>query len=404
MGGYRMSGPVWRERREREPMREIFVSYRREDAPSARLLCDRLRSRFGEESIFWDLDCIRPGENFLKAIEAAVQSCRVVLAIISPSWNNIDASGQHELMKPDDFVRFELLGALRAKKPIIPVRVQSAPMPTAQELPRGLKEFALLPAIELSDSRWEYDVGQLTEAICGEGRIELKRQPTSSESQPEASPMVNRPLDFTRGAVKSPWLDPKFLQARSREWEKRLQEENERKQNARQTNPPFYQTYSWWISTALSLGACIGVAFLTVPLVEWLLSNVLGWFSLSLDAATVNHPKLALALSGFGWAVVYSAVSAASYADDPAVGPKVFFLRGLIGGWVLALEDLEPDVGYVASFPFNMIVAWALSRSAAWAGFHFLGASPDMVAYTVLGIYTVPGAAWYLIVSLGQIL
>ena len=385
-------------------MREIFISYRREDVPSARLLCDRLRGRFGEGSVFWDLESIRPGDNFLTAIEAAVRSCRVVVAIISPSWNGRDASGQRELMNPNDFVRFELQAAFQAGKPIIPVRVQAAAMPAAKELPRRLKGFALINAIELSDSRWEYDVGQLTEAIRKEANIELARRPRSSESQPQAAPPAGHPTRLTDIAVGSLWRDPGFLEVRRQEWARRLQEENERKQKAREANPRFYQRSSWWVSVVLSLGACIGLALATVPAVEWFLGSVIGWFSVSLDAARVDRPILALALSGFGWAVVYSAVAAAYYADDPALGGKVFFLRGLIGGWVLWRDDLKAQAGFAGSFPLNMITAWTLSRVAAWAGFFLLGMSPNTVAYAVLGIYTVSSAAWYLLESLDDVL
>ena len=215
-------------------MNEIFISYRREDTPSARLLYYNLENIFGKERIFWDLQNIPPGENFVKAIEAAVKSCRIVLAIVGPAWNSLDETGQRELMKDTDFVRFELIQAIRDGKPIIPALVQSASMPAPEDLPRRLKDFAHFNAIELSDSRWDYDVKQLTDAVHKLAKIELKLQPKLSESQFKPhqtfrSPSLSRleslkkahPSVVGVGAIKM------LEKARHMEWEKSMQEYNE---------------------------------------------------------------------------------------------------------------------------------------------------------------------------------
>lgn len=385
-------------------MREIFISYRSEDAPIARLLSDRLRSRFGENSIFRDCEGIRPGQHFPKVLEAALQSCRVVLAIISPNWNRKDDSGRPEIMNQKDFIRFELMIAFRERKPIIPVLVQSASMPIAKELPRGLKKFTNLHAIELSDSRWEYDVKRLTEAIHTEAGLEIRPPLKLPLSQPQPSSTGISTYPFTGTTFRSPLLDPKLIETQRQERAKRLQEENERKKKARENNPPFYQRYSWWISLALNIIICIGLAFAIVPLVEWLLAGVLGWFSLSPSAALIDKPIFAVAMSGFSWGAVYSGVSAIYYADDPDQGMSVFFLHGLIWGWVLWYDDdFEPGPGLAGSFPLNVFAAWTLARSASLAGSYFLEVNPDIIAYTVLGISTALCAAWYLIDSLDSV-
>jgi hypothetical protein len=65
----------------------VFLSYRREDTRHlAGRVYDRLADRFGHARIFMDVDSIEPGADFAAAIENAVASCNVLLALIGPSW------------------------------------------------------------------------------------------------------------------------------------------------------------------------------------------------------------------------------------------------------------------------------------------------------------------------------
>jgi hypothetical protein len=61
----------------------IFICYRRDDtAGHAGRLYDYLSAHFGGEQIFIDIDVIEPGEDFVQAIESAVGSCEILLALI----------------------------------------------------------------------------------------------------------------------------------------------------------------------------------------------------------------------------------------------------------------------------------------------------------------------------------
>jgi hypothetical protein len=74
----------------RTPQRpRIFLNYRREDtAGHAGRLYDQLVARFGSETVFMDLDAIRPGSNFTETIEQALDECDVFLAVIGRGWLN----------------------------------------------------------------------------------------------------------------------------------------------------------------------------------------------------------------------------------------------------------------------------------------------------------------------------
>src|SRR5579862_959179 len=115
----------------------IFVSYRRQESSHlAGRLYDRLADRFGEDQMFMDVDTIEPGVDFAEEIFRAVASCKVLLAIIGPSWlTATDANGRRRLDDPDDIVRLEIEAALGRSVRVIPILIEGAVMPTRQDLP-----------------------------------------------------------------------------------------------------------------------------------------------------------------------------------------------------------------------------------------------------------------------------
>jgi TIR domain/FHA domain len=157
----------------------IFISYRRDETSGeAGRLYDHLVARFGEHMVFRDIDAIDPGTDFVGRIEEAVGSCQVLLALIGRSWLSLTGPDkQRRLDNQADFVRLELAAALRQGIRVIPVLVQDASMPNADDLPEPLKEFARRNAIKLSDDRWSYDMSRLLSAIektitpKGKGRV-----------------------------------------------------------------------------------------------------------------------------------------------------------------------------------------------------------------------------------------
>jgi hypothetical protein len=145
----------------------IFLSYRRSDTGGyAGRLVEELEVRFGKGSVFQDVAAIAPGSDFAHAIETAITHCQVLIVLIGDTWlAERDAGGRLRLHDPNDFVRMEVAAALRAKRPVLPVLVEEGKMPAAGALPSDLEGLARLQALELSDTRWEYDVERLASAI-----------------------------------------------------------------------------------------------------------------------------------------------------------------------------------------------------------------------------------------------
>jgi len=206
-------------------LRAIFISYRRNDAEGeAGRLFDDLAARFSEKSVFMDVDAIKPGYDFRKAIDESIDGCSVLLAIIGPTWYTArNQAGEFRLEQENDFVRLEIGSALRRRIPVIPVLVRGTKMPTAEELPVDLKDLAYRNAVELTHARWKSDVQLLISALGP--YIEVRDETSSVNSLPadpsQPNPSLRREptAAFSNGDLtsalpsvsKAPQFDPDHL-------------------------------------------------------------------------------------------------------------------------------------------------------------------------------------------------
>lgn len=178
-------------------MRAIFISYRREDAEGqAGRLYDDLVSKFGENSVFMDVVGIDAGRDFRKAIDENVASCGVLLAIIGRNWLNAKyPDGRRRLDDSTDFVRLETSSALKRDIPVIPVLVQGAVMPRAEELPEEIKDLAYRNAVELTHARWDSDMEVLARALRRYivDKVQEPAQPTLPPTTMPAPVTATRP-------------------------------------------------------------------------------------------------------------------------------------------------------------------------------------------------------------------
>jgi TIR domain len=190
----------------------IFISYRRDDTEGeAGRLFDDLTREFGSNSVFMDVAGIRPGVDFVQAIEQNVADCGVLLAIIGPTWATIaSASGQRRLDDPNDFVVLEIASALKREVPVIPVLVHGAKMPSQDQLPESLKSFSHRNSVELSHARWPSDVHLLIEALNSYvAPSKATVQEPVHATVPVQLPAPHQPATTTAPAVKKsslPWI------------------------------------------------------------------------------------------------------------------------------------------------------------------------------------------------------
>ena len=130
----------------------VFISYRRSDSAfAAHAIYQKLVDYYGSDSVIFDVDTIPLGENFVNYLNEQVRQCSALLALIGDHW--LDSENKERLHSLDDFVRIEIQAALRRKIPVIPVLVGNAPVPSRQDLPRGLKGLVTRHAAELKPGR-----------------------------------------------------------------------------------------------------------------------------------------------------------------------------------------------------------------------------------------------------------
>ena len=150
-------------------MPKIFISYRRAETETITgRIYDRLVNDFGAENIFMDISNIKPGADFRAILAKEVQDCDIIVIIIGNQWLSIpDVSGKRRLDNPEDFVRIEVEAGLnRESWSVIPVLVQGAKMPRAEELPDSLKPLSYRNAATInSGPNFHRDMDHLVKAI-----------------------------------------------------------------------------------------------------------------------------------------------------------------------------------------------------------------------------------------------
>jgi hypothetical protein len=165
-----------------------MISYRRNDSAGwTAWLHDRLAAYFGDDEVFLDVDSIPVGEDFLQTITSIVTKSDALLAVIGKRWLTAkDANGQRRLNREDDTLRKEVETAIEYDIPILPVLVDKAVMPLADELPDSIRALAFKHAHDVDPKHFRRDVDALIGHI--ESAIRLaseKKEPVSLEAQVE---------------------------------------------------------------------------------------------------------------------------------------------------------------------------------------------------------------------------
>lgn len=145
----------------------VFICYRREDTSGfAGRIHDRLIESLGSDSVFLDVDSIVPGADFVDVLAERIGRCDALVAVIGKRWiSAVDEAGKRRIDDPSDYVRLEIEAALTRGIRVIPVLVDGAVLPRAEELPDSLKRLTRRQAIEVSHSQFNTDVERLNGAL-----------------------------------------------------------------------------------------------------------------------------------------------------------------------------------------------------------------------------------------------
>jgi len=168
------------------PVGKVFLNYRREDSEGyVGRLYDHLSRRFPGR-IFRDVTELRPGEDFVDALEREGLSCQVLLAVIGRRWLTVaDARGHRRLDDPTDILRKEIEHALQRNILVIPVLVGGASMPPIEELPPNLASLGRRQALPITELDFEHDLERLIRAL------EQALNESTAAKQPSQRPPEN---------------------------------------------------------------------------------------------------------------------------------------------------------------------------------------------------------------------
>src|SRR5262249_25289693 len=184
---------------------KVFISYRRTDSAgySGRVM-DRLDRELGRDLVFMDVNAIPLGMNFSKVLHEEVAKCSVLLAVIGPNWVDArDEHGNRRLDNPNDFVRIEIVAALQRSIPVIPLLLDGARIPTADELPENLKELSFRNGMEVRHASFQDDMSRLLRALKEEGvylaEADTSEFPTKADAAQTGLKGTNGLGGFLRG-------------------------------------------------------------------------------------------------------------------------------------------------------------------------------------------------------------
>ncbi|MEA5366579.1 toll/interleukin-1 receptor domain-containing protein [Amycolatopsis sp., V23-08] len=148
-------------------MNKVFLCYRSgDDSYAATLLDEKLSDILGRESVFRASRSISPGESYSQAIETALEACETVLVIIGPTWRERMKTSDSPLSSPpEDWVRREIVIALRLNKRIIPILLSRATRLTVEDLPADISEIAYKQYLRFEHRNIELDLKLLAQAL-----------------------------------------------------------------------------------------------------------------------------------------------------------------------------------------------------------------------------------------------
>lgn len=121
---------------------DIFISYRRSSYDTANLIATRLRA--AGYSVFFDVETLRSGK-FNEQLFSVIQQCKDFLLVLPPE-------ALDRCVNEDDWVRLEIMCALKHNKNIIPILLNGFQWP--ETMPSGMEELKNYQA--LTANSFEY--------------------------------------------------------------------------------------------------------------------------------------------------------------------------------------------------------------------------------------------------------
>ncbi len=180
----------------------IFISYRTDDAlTEAGRLHQSLENYFGRDTVFYDKDGLKPGQQWPEELKKHVEEAKVVLLLCKDAdiWLGVEKFGLRRIDNPGDWVRLEIETALSKGKILIPVLFGNDNiLPPEEALPDSLKPLKNIQHLTIRLDRWENDLQQLLDRLP-------HIIPNTQKPSTPPDPLENLPLPPDIGLPQYPY-------------------------------------------------------------------------------------------------------------------------------------------------------------------------------------------------------
>ncbi|HXF87242.1 MAG TPA: toll/interleukin-1 receptor domain-containing protein [Xanthobacteraceae bacterium] len=146
----------------------VFISYRRKDTgPAAGRFYDRLCRVLPPRQVFFDVSTIAGGRDFVVEVTESIKRCDAALVFIGHRWLEPTPDGTVRLHEAGDHVRAEARAALQHAPVVLPVLVDAASMPRAEELPEDIRGITTRNALPLRHETFDDDAERILADVLG---------------------------------------------------------------------------------------------------------------------------------------------------------------------------------------------------------------------------------------------
>jgi hypothetical protein len=162
----------------------VFISYRRKDTgPAAGRFYDRLCQVLPRRQVFLDVSTIAGGHDFVVEVTESIKKSDAALVFIGHRWLEPTPEGIVRLHEAEDHVRAEVRAALLHAAVVLPVLVDAAPMPRAEELPEDIRGITTRHALPLRHETFDDDAERIIATVLG---TSVRSRPWEDHGRPLA--------------------------------------------------------------------------------------------------------------------------------------------------------------------------------------------------------------------------
>jgi pterin-4a-carbinolamine dehydratase len=169
----------------------IFISYRRSDSQHAALaVADALGWAFPEGEVFFDRVSIEGASDWSRSIQDAAHQARLMVVVIGEGWLKAsDTHGRRRIDQPKDWVRQELLSAIRRQIRILPVTLDKAEVPSPEALDPEIEVLHYQQPLPVRVSSWESDLHAVIERIAEITGLPSRKRSRDEVLNPNGTPI-----------------------------------------------------------------------------------------------------------------------------------------------------------------------------------------------------------------------